>query len=592
MHSAQAHQESIPTRAAAERLAPSPRCPQDVGPKAQGLGQGRRLPQSPDQRTRTADEGYSDLAGSLPSNADAPATSVDAAGCGRARTSPGSIGDGPDPKFQTRPGKDQLSAAESPHSRRRHRRPTAAMGKSPLPPPPLMGRYKLGKLLGKGSFAKVYHALHLETGEQVAIKIMDKVHLSKSGVLQKQVMREIDIMRRVRHPNIVRIHEVMATKRSIFVVMEFVAGGSLDAYLAGRGGNGASEASARRVFQQMVSVVDYCHSLGVYHRDIKPDNILVDATGNTIKVADFGLSALADASSSSSPAAMLKTICGTPMFIAKEVFLRRGYDGAMADFWACGVVLFALAAGSAGLVRFVRRLMCPDPARRITIAQIKENSWFKKGFKEIPRSIVEPENGDSNSDDSDDESIVSLETSSEDSSSSPVEIYQQQQRGYRSRMHTSVSAPSLTTLESNGGSVVGVQGAPRVRRLKSLNAFDIIASSPSLNLTGLFEEPGEQMRFVSAAPVAKIISKLEEIAGHVSLKARTKEYQVSIEGDGSRGALLVSARIFELTPELVMVKVCKKAGDAAEYRQFCDNELKPGLRGLVDGLPEEGGEPF
>ena len=67
---------------------------------------------------------------------------------------------------------------------------------------------------------------------------------------------------------------------------------------------------------------------------------------------------------------------------------------------------------------------------------------------------------------------------------------------------------------------------------------------------------------------------------------------MSIEGDGNRGALLVSAKIFELTPELVMVKVCKKAGDTARYRQFCNNELKPGLRGLVDGLPEEGGEPI
>ena len=100
------------------------------------------------------------------------------------------------------------------------------------------------------------------------------------------------------------------------------------------------------------------------------------------------------------------------------------------------------------------------------------------------------------------------------------------------------------------------------------------------------------MRFVSAAPVSKIISKLEEIAGHVSFTARTKEYQVSIEGDGNRGALLVSAKIFELTPELVMLKVCKKAGDTARYREFCNNELKPGLRGLVDGLPEEGGEPI
>ncbi|CAL5038890.1 unnamed protein product [Urochloa decumbens] len=465
----------------------------------------------------------------------------------------------------------------------------------------LMGRYELGKLLGKGSFAKVYLARNAETGEEVAIKIMDKGHLARSGAVQQQVMREIDIMRRVRHPNVVRIHEVMATKRSIFVVMEYVGGGSLDAYLAHRAaGRGLAEPSARRVFHQLVSALDYCHSLGVYHRDVKPDNILVDGAGK-IKVADFGLSALTDADRREAP---LHTVCGTPMFIAPEVFLRRGYDGAKADVWACGVVLFALAAGrfpfnqrdtglyhlirrgdyhcppwfSPGLVRLIRRLLCPDPERRIAMAQIKENPWFRKGFKEIPRSLSVPEQRGSDSD-SDDDSTVLLE-------SSPVASAQP--RGYGSRMHTSVSAPSLTTLGCAGSTA----GRPRMRRLKSLNAFDIIASSPSLNLTGLFEEPGEQMRFVSTAPVSDIIAKLEEIAGHVSFTARTKEYQVSIGGNGNRGALLVSAKVFELTPELVMLKVCKKAGDTAEYRQFCDNELKPGLRGLVDGLPKDGGEPI
>ncbi|CAL5042439.1 unnamed protein product [Urochloa decumbens] len=465
----------------------------------------------------------------------------------------------------------------------------------------LMGRYELGKLLGKGSFAKVYLARNAETGEEVAIKIMDKGHLARSGAVQQQVMREIDIMRRVRHPNVVRIHEVMATKRSIFVVMEYVGGGSLDAYLAHRAaGRGLAEPSARRVFHQLVSALDYCHSLGVYHRDVKPDNILVDGAGK-IKVADFGLSALADADRREAP---LHTVCGTPMFIAPEVFLRRGYDGAKADVWACGVVLFALAAGrfpfnqrdtglyhlirrgdyhcppwfSPGLVRLIRSLLCPDPERRIAMAQIKENPWFRKGFKEIPRSLSVPEQRGSDSD-SDSDSTVLLE-------SSPVASAQP--RGYGSRMHTSVSAPSLTTLGCAGSTA----GRPRMRRLKSLNAFDIIASSPSLNLTGLFEEPGEQMRFVSTAPVSDIIAKLEEIAGHVSFTARTKEYQVSIGGNGNRGALLVSAKVFELTPELVMLKVCKKAGDTAEYRQFCDNELKPGLRGLVDGLPKDGGEPI
>jgi 5'-AMP-activated protein kinase catalytic alpha subunit len=131
----------------------------------------------------------------------------------------------------------------------------------------LMGRYELDRLLGKGSFAKVYHARNVGTGEEVAIK--DKDHMSKLGAVQQQIMREIDIMRRVRHPHVVRIHEVMATRKSIFIVMEFVSGSTLNAHLVYRAGRGISEASARRVFQQLVSALDYCHSLGVYHRDIK-----------------------------------------------------------------------------------------------------------------------------------------------------------------------------------------------------------------------------------------------------------------------------------------------------------------------------------
>ncbi|XP_062179115.1 CBL-interacting protein kinase 25-like [Phragmites australis] len=481
----------------------------------------------------------------------------------------------------------------------------------------LMGRYHLGKLLGKGSFAKVYHARNVESGEEVAIKMMDKDHLAKTGAAQQQIMREIDIMRRVRHPNVVRIHEVMASKTRIFVVMEFVGGGSLHGYLVHRSDRGVGEVVARRVFHQLVSALDYCHSLGVYHRDIKPENILVDDKGN-IKVADFGLSSLADTARQD---ALLHTICGTPMYIAPEVLARRGYDGAKADVWACGVVLFALAAGrlpfnhkdiytmyhmicrsdyqcppwfSAGLVRLIRRLLCPYPTQRITIPQIKETPWFKKGFKEInfyignddrPRSLGksgEPEQRYFDSDSDDDTTVSSL--SSEDPFSPVAGV---QHRGSGSRMHTSVSAPSLTTLEKTDSAAIQVH--PRMRRPKSLNAFDIIASSPSFDLSGLFEEPGEQMRFVSAAPVAKIISKLEEIAGHVSFTARTKEYQVSIEEtrNGLRGALLISTKIFEITPELVMVKVCKKAGDIAAYRQFCSNELKPGLRGLVDGLRED-----
>ena len=120
------------------------------------------------------------------------------------------------------------------------------MGKTPRL---LLGRYELGRLLGKGTFAKVSHARNVGTGEEVAIKIMDKDHLSKLGAVQQQIMREIDIMRRARHPHIARVHEVIATRKSIFIVMEFVGGSTLNAHLVHHADRGISEASAHRVLQ-------------------------------------------------------------------------------------------------------------------------------------------------------------------------------------------------------------------------------------------------------------------------------------------------------------------------------------------------------
>uniref|UniRef100_A0A0E0LCE7 non-specific serine/threonine protein kinase n=1 Tax=Oryza punctata TaxID=4537 RepID=A0A0E0LCE7_ORYPU len=488
-------------------------------------------------------------------------------------------------------------------------------GTGTKPPAMPTDRYELGKLLGEGNFAKVYLGRHRATGEEVAVKVMDKEKLVRLGATE-QIKREIEGMQRLRHPNVVRIHEVMANKRRIYVVMEYVRGGALCRYFRRSPGGGASglrEPEARRFFQQLVSAVAYCHSRGVYHRDIKLDNLLVDEQGN-LKVADFGLSALADMSRRE---VHLQTVCGTPLFIAPEVLKRRGYDGAKADVWACGVVLYVLVTGrkpfpdeqisrlyhligqnqfqcplsfSPDLARLVRRLLQPNPDRRITIPEIMEMRWFKKGFKEVTYYIdsndrlrnLDGLDGEPELYDSDTDTVESSSSSSE--SSTPV-------AGTPRGMHTSMSAPALSELdrmEDSASLPLQLPLRPRMPRPKSLNAFDIIASSPSFDLSGLFEERGERMRFVSGAPVADIIAKLEEIAGMVSFTARTKDCQVSIEAtrNGQKGALAISAKVFELTPELVMVQVCKKAGDTAEYRRFCDNELKAGLRGLVvDGLP-------
>ena len=264
----------------------------------------------------------------------------------------------------------------------------------------LLQRYELGRLLGQGTFAKVYYARSLVTNQSVAIKVIDKEKIMKVGLID-QIKREISIMRMVKHPNIIQLFEVMATKTKIYFVMEYAKGGELfDKVSKGR----LKEDVAWKFFKQLINAVDFCHSRGVYHRDIKPENLLLDENED-LKVSDFGLSALADCKHQDG---LLHTTCGTPAYVAPEVINRKGYDGVKSDIWSCGVVLYVLLAGylpfhDSNLMELyrkigrgdfrcpswfpndVRRLLSkildPNPSTRISIAKIKESSWFKKGLK-------------------------------------------------------------------------------------------------------------------------------------------------------------------------------------------------------------------
>ncbi|KAK9756222.1 hypothetical protein RND81_01G082000 [Saponaria officinalis] len=130
---------------------------------------------------------------------------------------------------------------------------------------------------------------------------------------------------------------VIASRSKIYIILEYITGGELFDKILHHGR--LSEVEARRYFQQLIDGVECCHNKGVYHRDLKPENLLLDSQEN-IKISDFGLSAHPPEG-----VTLLKITCGTPNYVAPEVLNHKGYDGALADIWSCGVILYVLMAG-------------------------------------------------------------------------------------------------------------------------------------------------------------------------------------------------------------------------------------------------------
>ncbi|KAJ0028849.1 hypothetical protein Pint_35027 [Pistacia integerrima] len=425
----------------------------------------------------------------------------------------------------------------------------------------LMQRYELGKLLGQGTFAKVHHARNLKTGMSVAIKIIDKGKVLKVGMMN-QIKREISVMRLVKHPNVVELYEVMASKTKIYFVMEYVKGGELFNKVAkGK----LKEDVARKYFQQLICAVDYCHSRGVCHRDLKPENLLLDEQGN-LKVSDFGLSALAETKHQDG---LLHTTCGTPAYVAPEVINRKGYDGSKADIWSCGVILYVLLAGylpfhdsnlmelyrkigkaefkfptwfSQEVRRFLSKILDPNPCTRISMAKIMENSWFRKGLEK------------------------------------PI-VYETEGKEL-----TPLNADAVFNL--NGNSSTTAELKTELAKPCNLNAFDIISFSAGFDLSGLFEERERrrEMRFTSNKPASTIISKLEDIAKRLRLKVRKIDGGLlKMEGskEGRKGVLGIDAEIFEITPHFHLVEVKKSSGDTLEYQETMKQDIRPSLKDIV-----------
>ncbi|EQC38348.1 CAMK/CAMKL/AMPK protein kinase [Saprolegnia diclina VS20] len=260
--------------------------------------------------------------------------------------------------------------------------------------PVKLGHYRLGETLGTGSFGKVKLAEHEITGHKVAIKILNRNKI-RSLEMGEKVRREISLLRKMQHPHIIRLYEVIDTPTDIFMVLEYVAGGELFDYIVSKGRLSPDE--ARHFFHQIVSGVEYCHFHRVVHRDLKPENLLLDADNN-VKIADFGLSNIMKDGD------FLRTSCGSPNYAAPEVISGNLYAGPEVDVWSCGVILYALLCGALpfddesipNLFKKIRggmyslpshlsehardlipRMLVVDPMKRITIPEIRQHPWFQ-----------------------------------------------------------------------------------------------------------------------------------------------------------------------------------------------------------------------
>ncbi|GJM88086.1 hypothetical protein PR202_ga04110 [Eleusine coracana subsp. coracana] len=305
-----------------------------------------------------------------------------------------------------------------------------------------VGKYELGRTIGEGTFAKVRFARDTETGDPVAIKILDKEKVLKHKMVE----------------------QVMGSKTKIYIVLEYVTGGELF--------------------------------------DTIPENLLLDSYGN-LKVSDFGLSAL---SQQIKDDGLLHTTCGTPNYVAPEVLEDQGYDGAMADLWSCGVILFVLLAGylpfedsnlmtlykkisnavftfppwtSFPAKRLLTRILDPNPITRITIPEILEDEWFKKGYKR-------PE--------------------------------------FDEKYDTTLDDVDAVFNDSEEHHVTEKKEEEPV----SLNAFELISMSEGLNLGNLFDSEQEfkrETRFTSKCPPQEIVRKIEEAAKPLGFDILKKNYK-------------------------------------------------------------------
>jgi len=271
-------------------------------------------------------------------------------------------------------------------------------------------QYEFRQELGRGAFSVVYMAVNKSTNEKYAVKVINKKDLGKD--YEKNLKMEVDILKKVNHPNIIALKELFDTPDKLYLIMELVTGGELFDKIVEKGSY--TETEAGTLVRKIVSAVEYLHNLGIVHRDLKPENLLLKRADNDLEIAiaDFGLSKIVGQQM------MMQTACGTPSYVAPEVLNASGY-GKEVDMWSIGVITYILLCGfppfygdtvpeifeqimeanfdypeeywgavSKDAKDFINRLLVVDSDKRMSAGEALKHAWLTSGNHGTGKSLI------------------------------------------------------------------------------------------------------------------------------------------------------------------------------------------------------------
>ena len=269
-----------------------------------------------------------------------------------------------------------------------------------------IGDYLISSTIGYGNFSKVKLGYHCITNEKVAIKIL-KTNSDLEEI--ERISREIKILSILKNNYIIQLYETITNEKKVYIIMEYIKGKDLSD-LINDNKSQITENLISYYFRQLISCIEYIHTLGIAHRDIKPENILISSYNNKIKLIDFGLS------NSYKHGDLLNTPCGSPCFAAPEMLDGKKYNGLFTDIWSTGVVLYFML--SRGELPFneedrtklynkikkcefnmpnnisdigkdiIMKLLERNPNKRIKIDEIKKHKFYNLDKSFIEKGIL------------------------------------------------------------------------------------------------------------------------------------------------------------------------------------------------------------